>query len=36
MNLLVMHETLDNYHHIQVPNMDKEISYILRFAHLRK
>lgn len=36
MNLLVMHENYDRYHHIPIPNMDKEINYIFTYALLTK
>lgn len=36
MNLLIMHENFDNYHHVKIPNMDKEVSYILNYALLIK
>jgi len=36
MNLLVMHETYNRYHHIPIPNMDKEVNYILTYALLIK
>ena len=36
MNLLVMHETYDRYHYIPIPNMDKEVNYILTYALLKK
>ncbi len=36
MNLLVMHETYDRYHHIPIPNMDREVNYILKYALLTK
>jgi len=36
MNLLIMHEKFDKYHHIKIPNMDKEVNYIFNYALLRK
>ncbi|MCG9879014.1 MAG: PD-(D/E)XK nuclease family protein [Bacteroidia bacterium] len=36
MNLLVMHEAYDRYHHIKIPNMDKEINYIFNYALLTR
>jgi len=36
MNLLVLHEAYDRFHHIQIPNMDKEVNYILTYAFLTK
>ena len=36
MNLLVMHETYDRYHHIKIPNMDREVNYIFNYAFLTK
>jgi len=36
MNLLVLHETYDRYHHIQIPIMDKEVNYIFNYALLTK
>ncbi len=36
MNLLVMHEIYDRYHHIPIPNMDKEVNYIFSYALLRR
>lgn len=36
MNLLVMHESYDQFYHIKIPNMDKEINYIFNYALLTK
>lgn len=36
MNLLVMHESYDQFYHITIPNMDKEINYIFNYALLTK
>ncbi|CAH0998055.1 hypothetical protein EMA8858_04190 [Emticicia aquatica] len=36
MNLLVMHEAYDTYHHIQIPNMEKEVNHIFNYAILTK
>lgn len=36
MNLLVMHESYDRFHHIKIPNMDKEINYIFNYALLTR
>lgn len=33
MNLLVMHENYDRYHHIRIPNMETEVNHIFTFAY---
>lgn len=36
MNLLILHENFDKYHLIQIPNMEKEVNYILNYALILK